>query len=304
MATRTRERGGEAAAQVQARPGVPEIARVRLPSRGVRGELRAIKVVWRRELIRFGRDPLRILTSLMQPFLFLFVLGTGLSRIASAGTHGVNLRTFVYPGVLCMAVMFTAMFSAASLVWDREFGFLREMMVAPVRRSSLVIGKCLGGATVAGFQGVIVLSLAGLVGVPYAFTLIAEVFGLQLLLAFTITAFGVMVAARITQIQSFMALMQMAIMPMFFLSGALFPVSGLPRWLEVLNRLDPLTYAVDPMRRAVFAHLNISQGARRALDPGLTWWGWHVPGLAAAGVVALLGLGMLSVAIFEFSRPQ
>jgi ABC-2 type transport system permease protein len=304
MATRTRERAGEAAAPVQGRGGVPEIARVRVPSRGVRGELRAIKVVWRRELIRFGRDPLRILTSLMQPFLFLFVLGTGLSRIASAGTHGVNLRTFVYPGVLCMAVMFTAMFSAASLVWDREFGFLREMMVAPVRRSSLVIGKCLGGATVASFQGVVVLCLAGLVGVPYAFTLIAEVFGLQLLLAFTITAFGVMVAARITQIQSFMALMQMAILPMFFLSGALFPVSGLPRWLEVLNRLDPLTYAVDPMRRAVFAHLNISQGARHALDPGVTWWGWHVPSLAAAGVVALLGLGMLSVAIFEFSRPQ
>ena len=134
-----------------------EIARVRVPARSARGELRAIKVVWQRELIRFSRDRLRILTSLMQPFLFLFVLGTGLSRLASAGTHGVNLRTFVYPGVLCMAVMFTAMFSAASLVWDREFGFLREMMVAPVRRSSLVLGKCLGGATVAGFQGVIVL---------------------------------------------------------------------------------------------------------------------------------------------------
>ena len=140
---------------------------VRVPTRSVRGELRAIKVVWQRELIRFGRDRLRILTSLMQPFLFLFVLGTGLSRIAAAGTHGVNLKTFVYPGVLCMAVMFTAMFSAASIVWDREFGFLREMMVAPVRRSSLVLGKCLGGATVAGFQGVIVLCLAPLVGVPY-----------------------------------------------------------------------------------------------------------------------------------------
>jgi ABC-2 type transport system permease protein len=306
MATRTRAeaQASEAAARAQPRPGLPEVARVRVPARGARGELRAIKVVWKRELIRFRRDPLRILTSLMQPFLFLFVLGTGLSRIASAGTHGVNLRTFVYPGVLCLAVVFTAMFSAASLVWDREFGFLREMMVAPVRRSSLVLGKCLGGATVAGFQGVIVICLAGLVGVPYAFTLIAEVFGLQLLLAFTITAFGVMVAARITQIQSFMALMQMAILPMFFLSGALFPVSGLPRWLEVLNRLDPLTYAVDPMRRAVFAHLNISQAARRALDPGVTWWGWHVPGVAAAGVVALLGLTMLSVAIFEFSRPQ
>src|SRR5271170_7730303 len=147
---------------------VHEIARVHVPERSARGELRAIKVVWKRELIRFSRDRLRIVTSLVQPFLFLFVLGTGLSTLASAGTHGVNFRTFVYPGVLCLAVMFTAMFSAASLVWDREFGFLREMMVAPVRRSSLVIGKCLGGATVAGFQGVIVLAMAPLVGVPYA----------------------------------------------------------------------------------------------------------------------------------------
>jgi ABC-2 type transport system permease protein len=294
----------------QSRPaGVPtygshEVARVHVPARSVRSELRAIRVVWKRELIRFSHDRLRILTSLMQPFLFLFVLGTGLTRLASGGTHGVNLRTFVYPGVLCLAVMFTAMFSAASLVWDREFGFLREMMVAPVRRSSLVLGKCLGGATVAGFQGVIVLCLAGLVGVPYAAGLILEVFGLQLLLAFAITAFGVMVAARITQMQSFMALMQMAIMPMFFLSGALFPVSGLPRWLEILNRLDPLTYAVDPMRRAVFAHLHVSATARHALDPGVSWWGWRVPGLLEAGVVGALGLVMLAIAIAEFSRAE
>ena len=281
-----------------------EIARVRVPTRSARSELRAIKVVWKREMIRFSRDRLRILTSLMQPFLFLFVLGTGLSRLASAGTHGVNLRTFVYPGVLCMAVMFTAMFSAASLVWDREFGFLREMMVAPVRRSSLVLGKCLGGATVAAFQGVIVLCLAGLVGVPYVAGLILEVLGLSLLLAFAITAFGVMVAARITQMQSFMALMQMAIMPMYFLSGALFPVSGLPQWLEILNRIDPLTYAVDPMRRVVFSHLNISAAARHALDPGVTWWSWHVPGLVEAGVVSLLGLVMLTVAIVEFGRAE
>ncbi len=287
------------------RQGAPhEIARVRVPTRSARSELRAIKVVWKREMIRFSRDRLRILTSLMQPFLFLFVLGTGLSRLASAGTHGVNLRTFVYPGVLCMAVMFTAMFSAASLVWDREFGFLREMMVAPVRRSSLVLGKCFGGATVAGFQGVIVLCLAGLVGVPYNATLIIEVFALQLLLAFAITAFGVMVAARITQMQSFMALMQMAIMPMYFLSGALFPVAGLPQWLEILNRIDPLTYAVDPMRRAVFAHLKISAAARHALDPGVTWWSWHVPGLVEAAVVALLGLAMLTIAIVEFARAE
>src|SRR5437667_2135756 len=294
-------------ATVRAAPaavGPHQIPGVRVPVRSLRGEARAIKVVWKRELIRFGRDRLRILTSLVQPFLFLFVLGTGLSRLASAGTHGVNLRTFVYPGVLCLAVMFTAMFSAASLVWDREFGFVREMMVAPVWRGSLVLGKCLGGATVAAFQGVIVICLAGLVGVPYSAPLIATIFALQLLLAFAITAFGVMVAVRIGQMQSFMALMQMVILPMFFLSGALFPVQGLPRWLEILNRLDPLTYAVDPMRSAVFSHLNISPVARHALDPGVTWWGWHIPGLLEAAVVALLGLVMLTIAIVEFSVAE
>ncbi len=281
-----------------------EVVRVSVPQRSFASELRAIKIVWRRELIRFANDRLRIATSLVQPFLFLFVLGAGLQTLASSGTHGVDLKTFIYPGILCMAVMFTAMFSAASLVWDREFGFLREMMVAPVRRSSIVIGKCLGGATVASFQGIIVLAIAGLVHVPYAPTLILGVFGLQLLLAFTITAFGVMVAIRIKQMQSFMGVMQMIVMPMFFISGAMFPASGLPGWLTVLNRLDPLTYAVDPMRRLVFSHLNISPLARRVLDPGVTWFGWHVPALVEAGMIVAIGLVMLAIAIWEFSATE
>jgi ABC-2 type transport system permease protein len=281
-----------------------EIVRVSVPQRSLASELRAIKIVWRRELIRYVNDRMRMVTTLVQPLLFLFVLGSGLQRLASAGTHGVSLRTFIYPGILCIAVMFTAMFSAASIVWDREFGFLREMMVAPVRRSSIVIGKCLGGATVAGLQGVIVICLAGLVNVPYDPLLILGIFGLQLLLAFSITAFGVMVAIRIKQMQSFMGVMQMVVTPMFFISGALFPPSGLPGWLAVLNRLDPLTYAVDPMRRLVFDHLSISPAARRALDPGVTWWGWHVPPVLEAGMVVILGLVMLGIAIWQFSATE
>ncbi len=284
--------------------GEHEIAAQHIPARTMRSELRAIRAVWRRELIRFSRDRLRILTSLIQPFLFLFVLGTGLSSLVGTSTHGVNFRTFIYPGILCMAVMFTAMFSAASIVWDREFGFLREMMVAPVRRSSIVLGKCAGGATVAAFQGVIVMAIGPLVGVHYTLGLALEVFALQLLLAFSITAFGMMAAARVTQMQSFMALMQMAIMPMFFLSGAMFPVNNLPTWLAILNRLDPLTYAVDPMRRAVFAHLDISPLVRHALAPGVTWFGWHVPGLLEAAMVAVIGLVMLGIAIVEFSAVE
>src|SRR5438105_3264809 len=280
------------------------VVKVTVPRRTFRSELRAIKVVWERELIRFKSDRLRIATSPVQPLLFLFVLGSGLQRLASAGTHGVSLRTFIYPGILCISVMFTAMFSAASIVWDREFGFLREMMVAPVRRSSIVIGKCLGGASVASIQGVIVICLAGLVGVPYDPLLILGIFVLQLLLAFAITAFGVMIAIRIKQMQSFMGVMQMIVTPMFFISGALFPPSGLPGWLTVANRLDPLSYAVDPMRRLVFNHLSISPAARAALDPGITWWGWRVPALLEAAMVVALGLVMLSIAIWEFSKTE
>jgi ABC-2 type transport system permease protein len=301
MSTTTDTRG-------EAESGAPRsstpIVRVSVPQRSLRSELRAIKIVWRRELIRYRADRLRIVTTLVQPFLFLFVLGTGLQSVAAAGTHGVNLKTFIYPGILCIAVMFTAMFSAASIVWDREFGFLREMMVAPIRRSSIVIGKCLGGASVACIQGVVIIAIAPLVHVPYNVVMILEVFVLQLLLAFSITAFGVMVAARIKQMQSFMGVMQMIVTPMFFISGALFPVAGLATWLAVLNRLDPLTYAVDPMRRAVFSHLHISAAAQHALNSGVTWFGWRVPTLLEAAVIVILGLVMLSIAIWEFSSTE
>jgi ABC-2 type transport system permease protein len=285
------------------KPGLA-VAQVRVPTRTAFSEYRAIKIVWQREMIRFFSDRLRIITSLVQPFLFLFVLGSGLSHLTQASTGGISLRTFLYPGILAMAVMFTAIFSAASIVWDREFGFLREMLVAPVRRSSIVLGKCLGGATVASFQGVVVIAIAGLVGVPYDPGVIFAVFGIQLLLAFTITAFGVMMSARIRQMQSFMAITQMLIMPLYFLSGSVFPASGLPTWLTVLNRIDPMTYAVDPMRRIVFDHLNMPATVRARLDPGVTWNGWHVPTLLEVAIIAAMGLAMLGIAVVQFNRSK
>jgi len=186
---------------------------------------------------------------LIQPLLFLFALGSGLESLSAASTDGVDLKTFIFPGVLCMAVLFTAMISAASLVWDRELGFLQELLVAPVSRSSILLGKCLGGAIIAASQGVILLALAGLVDVPYDPVLILGALGLLLLLAFTVTSLGVLVAVWIKQAQTSTAVMQMFVFPMFFLSGALYPVSELPTWLGVLTRIDPLTYAVDAMRR-------------------------------------------------------
>ncbi|MGH9134817.1 MAG: ABC transporter permease, partial [Ilumatobacteraceae bacterium] len=254
--------------------------------------------------IRFADDPRMILTWLLQPLLFLFVLGPGLQSLSTGSTDGVDLTTFMFPGIACMALVYSAIFSAASLVWDRELGFMREMMVAPVSRSSIVVGKCLGGTTIAASQGVIVLALAGLVHVPYDPLLLLGIFGLQLLIAFTITAFGVMVAITIKRAQTFTSVVQLLVMPMIFLSGALYPVSGLPAWLAVLNRLNPLTYAVDPMRRLVFDQLDISAAARHTLAPGVTWFGWRVPTLVEAGIVLALGLGMLAVAIFRFTRTE
>jgi ABC-2 type transport system permease protein len=203
-----------------------------------------------------------------------------------------------------MSVLFTAMFSAASIVWDREFGFLREMLVAPVSRWALVLGKCLGGATVATFQGIIILILAGVAHVPYDPILFLTVIGELLLLSFTITAFGVMMAARIKQIQAFMALTQMLVMPLFFLSGALYPLNGLPAWLTVLTRFDPITYIVSPMRHAIFSHLSVPPQALAVLNPDITWAGWTVPVGLSLGIVAVMGLAMLGIAIAEFQKTE
>ena len=145
---------------------IADVVAVRVPERSWRSEVRAVRVVWRRDLIRFVDDPRMILTWMLQPLLFLFILGSGLQSLSAGSTDGVELTTFMFPGILCMALVYSAIFSAASLVWDRELGFMREMMVAPVSRWSIVTGKCLGGTTIAASQGVIVLALAGVVHVP------------------------------------------------------------------------------------------------------------------------------------------
>jgi daunorubicin resistance ABC transporter membrane protein len=279
--------------------------RVSAPQPGIRHDLRAVSVIWRRELIRFRTDRLRAVTALVQPVLFLFILGTGLSTLARGGLPaGVDFKTFIYPGVLAMSVLFTAIFSAGSIVWDREFGFLREILVAPVSRASIVVGKCLGGATIATFQGIIFLALAGFAHVPYNPVLLLTLVGELLLLSFTLTAFGVMMAARITQFQAFMALTQMLVLPLFFLSGALYPLNGLPSWLTVLTRIDPLTYVVGPMRRAVFDHLNISFGVQHLLAPGVTWGSWAVPEWLSLSIVAAMGLAMMGIAIAQFRKTE
>jgi ABC-2 type transport system permease protein len=279
------------------------VAHLRVASGGIGSDVRAVRVVWRRELLRFFRNHLRLVASLAQPILFLFVLGTGLASLMPS-SGGVNFRTFLFPGILAMTVLFTALFSAISIVWDREFGFLREMLVAPVRRGAIVVGKSCGGATTAVLQGSVMLLFAGVVGVPYLPGLFFVLLGEMALLAFALTAFGVLLASRMTQIESFQAVMQFLVMPMFFLSGAMFPAAGLPAWLAVLTRLDPLAYAVDPMRRAVFAHVETPAQLAQRLNPGLTWFGWHLPVGLELGLVAVGAAAALLLAMWQFSRTE
>lgn len=274
---------------------------VRVPQKSIAGDIRAIKVVWKRELIRFWRDRLRMITSLMQPLLFLFILGTGLGAAMGTAIPGFNFRTFLFPGVVTLAVLFTAVFSAGSIVWDREFGFLREMLVAPIRRWSIVAGKCIGGATVATIQGIVLLCLGGLVGVPYNPIMLVLVVLELILMALMITAFGTMIAARIKTFQAFMATTQVLLLPLFFMSGALFPLANLPGWLTVFTLINPLTYAVDMVRRTVFSFMDLSPAATEFIH-GVTWGNWLVPIWLEAIIVAATGLIMALVAVRQFKN--
>jgi ABC-2 type transport system permease protein len=266
-------------------------------------EIRVIGMVWERELIRYVRNRTRILSGLVQPILFLFVLGYGMSSlIGSIG--GFDFRKFVFPGVVAMSVATTAMFSAISIVWDREFGFLREMLVAPVSRTALVLGKTAGGATVAAVQGTIMLALAPLVGVRLTALLIVEVIGLELMMAVAMTTFGVFVASRVKKIESFQVVMQMLLLPMLFLSGALFPVNGLPKWLTVLTRVNPLTYAVAPLRQAVFAVQDMSPAARARFDTGLTIFGKTLSSGIEIIIVVVFALVFFVFAVWGLTRTD
>lgn len=272
-------------------------------TRSLAHELRAAGVVWQRELIRFVRARARIVSGLLQPLLFLFVLGGGLAPLVGA-TDGFDFRQFVFPGVIAMSVLTTAIFSAVSIVWDREFGFLREMLVAPVSRTALVVGKALGGATVATLQGALMLFLAPAIGVRLTLPAILGVLGAAVLMAFSLTSLGIVVATRIQRMESFQIVMQVLLMPMLFLSGALFPLANLPGWLTVLTRLNPVTYAVDPLRRAVLSVQDLSPAVIEQFGAGVTLFGRVLPVAVEVGIVAGVSLVFLAFGIRGFNRKD
>ncbi len=216
----------------------------------LRRELKGAYTIWYRDVIRFLRDRARIISSLGQPLLFLFVFGSGLAPAMSGlGGGRLDFTQFLFPGILSMTVLFTSVFSAVSIVWDREFGFLKEVMVAPVSRVAVALGKVAGGSTVAMLQGALILILAPLIGIRLSWGQLIVLVGLMLLLAAVMTSFGILIAARQRTMEGFHMIMQFLLMPMFFLSGAFFPLRDVPLWMEWLAKVNPVTYGVDPMRQ-------------------------------------------------------
>lgn len=216
----------------------------------IKRNIRGAYTIWYRDVVRFKRDRVRMFSSLGMPVVYLFVFGSGLSpAMAEMGGGRIDFKQFMFPGVLTMTVLFTSVFSAVSIVWDREFGFLKEVMVAPVSRVAVALGKVAGGSTVSLFQGLIVLLLAPVLGVDLSISQIVTLIGLMILLAVMMTALGILIAARQTSMEGFHMMMNFVLLPMFFLSGAFFPLRGIPIWMEVLSKLDPVTYGVDPLRQ-------------------------------------------------------
>lgn len=207
-----------------------------------------IYILWLRQLKRYSRSRARIIGSLGQPLLFLVALGFGLNPIYKKAGAG-NYIEFLAPGIIAMGVLFSAVFSGIEIIWDRQFGFLKETLVAPTSRIYIMIGRTLGGATVATFQGIITLLLSLLVGFRLeniGFLPVTLVF--IFLVALLFTAFGTAIASVLEDMQGFQLIMNFLVMPLFFLSGALFPLQGLPRALGIVAQIDPLSYGVDALR--------------------------------------------------------
>jgi len=250
---------------------------------------RATYIIWLRDLKRHFRDRARIVGSLATPIIFIFILGQGLgsSMSASLPAGGFDYKAFMFPGILGMTVLFAGVFSAVSIVWDREFGFLKEMLVAPVPSWSIALGKVVSGATIASFQGCLMLMLAPLAGVHLTPQMVALLLPTLFLVAFSMTGMGVLVASRLKSMQGFQMIMNFIMMPMFFLSGAMFPLANAPTWMDTLAKINPLTYGVDALRTIMLADFP----SRYPFAVDIT-------------MIALISSAMLAVAISTFSRQS
>ncbi len=252
---------------------------------------RATYIIWLRDLKRHFRDRARIVGSLGAPIIFIFVLGQGLGSSMggafASGGPALDYKTFMFPGILGMTVLFAGVFSAVSIVWDREFGFLKEMLVAPVPSWSIALGKVISGATIASFQGCLMLLLAPFAGVKLSPVMIAELIPTLFLVSCSMTGLGVLVASRLKSMQGFQMIMNFIMMPMFFVSGAMFPLANAPAWMDMLAKIDPLTYGVDALRSIMLTDVP----SRYAFTTDIA-------------LIVVISAAMLVVAIAAFSRQS
>jgi ABC-2 type transport system permease protein len=218
--------------------------------------MQTIYILWLRQVKRYFRSKSRIIGSLGQPLLFLVALGFGFGPIYQKAGGGDYLQ-FLTPGIIAMTVLFTAMFSGIETIWDRQFGFLKETLVAPVSRLNIMFGKTLGGATVAVLQGLIVLVISLLIGFRPHLLLLPMALVFMILIAFLFTALGTAIASKMEDMHGFQLIMNFLVMPIFFLSGALFPLNGMPRAIGWLIKINPLTYGVDGLRSSLLSSVHL-----------------------------------------------
>jgi ABC-2 type transport system permease protein len=255
---------------------------------------RSIWVIAYRELVRFVQDRPRMFSSFSMPIIFLLIFGAGFGKLIGQMMPGVDYLQFMYPGILAMTVLMTSIMSGISIVWDREFGFLKEVLVSPLSRSGVLAGKAVGAATIAIIQGAIMLVLAPIVNVPINMGTVLALLPLLLILSLALSGLGLLIGARMRSQQGFQIVMQLVIFPMMFLSGIFFPVSGVATWLEVLSKLNPVTYGIDAIRQ-VFLGTEVA---------GVTVFG-HTMGIVdSAIVVAMVGVVFLTIAIWAFNKQE
>ena len=241
-----------------------------------------VYAIWLRDLKAMFRERSRLYGAIMRPILWLFIMGNGL-RPAMQGVSGVEYTQFIFPGVVGMTIIFSSLQSATSIIWDREFGFLREVMVAPMSRGAVVVGKVLGGSTQATVQGLITMLFAPFVGVYPTPMQVVRLILLMLLISSSLTSLGILIASRMTSFEGFGTISNFVVMPMYFLSGSIYPLTNLPLWLKVLTTINPLSYGVDAMRGQIIHIYHFS---------------------LFTDVLAIAGFGavMLTLAIPTFSR--
>lgn len=266
---------------------------------------RGIWVIAYRELLRFIQERSRMLSSFAMPLLFLVIFGAGFNRIIGSLMPGIDFIQFIYPGIIAMTVLMNSVMSGLSVVWDREFGFLKEVLVSPLSRSGIVLGKAVGSATVALIQGFILLLLAPLLGVSLDLALVAKLVPILIVISLSLSGLGILVASRMRSQQGFQMVVQLIIFPLIFLSGVFFPVNNVPMWLEVLSKANPLTYGVDAIRQLFLAGDIAASGAGGGdFVFGVTVFGHTMSILEDVAIVAIFGAILMSLAVWSFSKQE